>query len=73
LTFGTHANATALKTAATARVEYLNDTGGSGLSGGAIAGIVLGSLAILLGGGFAVYWFVLRKKGIRFPFDKAKK
>jgi len=72
LTFGTHANAATLRTAANARIEYLNDTGGGGLSGGAIAGIVLGSLAVLLGGGFAVYWFVLRKKGIRFPFDKEK-
>ena len=62
LTFGSHTNAATLRTAATARVEYLNDTGGGGLSGGAIAGIVLGSLAVLLGGGFAVYWFVLRPK-----------
>ncbi len=32
------------------------------LSGGAIAGIVIGSLLILGGGGFVVYWFVIRKK-----------
>ena len=33
-----------------------------GLGAGAIIGIVLGSLAVLGGGGFALYWFVLRKK-----------
>ncbi len=32
-----------------------------GLPAGAVVGIVLGSLA-LLGGGFALYWFVIRKK-----------
>ncbi len=35
-----------------------------GLSGGAIAGIVIGSLLILGGGGFALWWFVFRKKRI---------
>jgi hypothetical protein len=33
-----------------------------GLGAGAIIGIVLGSLAVLGGGGFALYWFVLKKK-----------
>ena len=33
-----------------------------GLSGGAIAGIVIGSVAVLGVGGFAIYWFVVRKK-----------
>ncbi len=32
-----------------------------GLSGGAIAAIVIGAV-VLLGGGFALYWFVIRKK-----------
>ncbi len=32
------------------------------LSGGAIAGIVIGSALVLGGGGFALYWFVIRKK-----------
>ena len=32
-----------------------------GLGAGAIVGIVIGSLAVL-GGGFAVYWFVIRKR-----------
>ena len=39
-----------------------------GLGAGAIVGIVLGSLAVLGGGGFALYWFVLRKKPI-LPSD----
>ena len=34
----------------------------NGLSAGAIVGIVLGSVALLGGGGFALYWFVIRKK-----------
>lgn len=33
-----------------------------GLSGGAVAAIVIGALAVLGGGGFALYYFVLRKK-----------
>ncbi len=33
-----------------------------GLSAGAIVGIVLGSIAVVGGGGFAIYWFVFRKK-----------
>ena len=33
-----------------------------GLSGGAIAGIVVGSIAVLGVGGFGIYWFVVRKK-----------
>ena len=33
-----------------------------GLSGGAIAGIVTGSVVVLGGGGFALWWFVFRKK-----------
>ena len=35
-----------------------------GLGAGAIIGIVVGVLAVLGGGGFALYWFVLRKKPI---------
>ena len=34
------------------------------LSGGAVAGIVVGSVAALGGGGFALWWFVFRKKRI---------
>ena len=34
----------------------------AGLSGGAIAGIVIASIATLGIVGFCVYWFVLRKK-----------
>ena len=33
-----------------------------GLSGGAIAGIVIGSAAVAGIGGFAIFWFVVRKK-----------
>jgi len=33
-----------------------------GLSGGAIVGIVIGSVAVLGGGGFALWWFAFRKK-----------
>ena len=33
-----------------------------GLSGGAIAGIVIGSVLVVGLGGFAVFWFVIRKK-----------
>ena len=39
-----------------------------GLGAGAIIGIVVGVLAVLGGGGFALYWFVLRKKPI-LPTD----
>ena len=35
-----------------------------GLSGGAIVGIVAGSVALLGGGGFSLWWFILRKKRI---------
>ena len=33
-----------------------------GLSGGAIAGIVIGSVAVLGVGGFSIFWFVIKKK-----------
>jgi hypothetical protein len=33
-----------------------------GISGGAIAGIVIGSVVVLGGGGFALFWFVIKKK-----------
>ena len=33
-----------------------------GLSGGAIAGIVIGSVVVAGGGGFALVWFVIKKK-----------
>ncbi len=33
-----------------------------GLSGGAIAGIVIGSVAVAGIGGFAIYWFAVKKK-----------
>ena len=34
----------------------------TGLSGGAIAGIVVGSVAVAGLGGFAIFWFVIKKK-----------
>ena len=33
-----------------------------GLSGGAIAGIVIGSVAVVGVGGLAIFWFVIKKK-----------
>ncbi|MBQ8717058.1 MAG: hypothetical protein IJY43_04335, partial [Clostridia bacterium] len=38
------------------------DPAKQGLSGGAIAGIVIGAVVVLGGGGFALFWFVIRKK-----------
>ncbi len=34
----------------------------NGLSGGAIAGIVIGTVAVVGIGGFAIFWFVIKKK-----------
>lgn len=34
----------------------------TGLSGGAIAGIAVGSVAVAVVGGFSVFWFVIKKK-----------
>lgn len=36
----------------------------AGLGGGAIAGIVIGSVAVVGGGGFAAWWFIFKKKVI---------
>ena len=33
-----------------------------GLSGGAIAGIVVGSVVVVGAGGFSIFWFVVQKK-----------
>ena len=60
----------------TLEARYVNVSGGDvtpggeinppaeneGLSGGAIAGIVVGSVAIAGIGGFAIFWFVVKKK-----------
>jgi len=35
-----------------------------GLGAGAIVAIVLGSVAVVGGGGFCLFWFVIRKKRI---------
>lgn len=44
---------------------YKNDSGEkTGLGGGAIAGIVIGSVAVVGGGGFAAWWFIFKKKAI---------
>ncbi len=40
-------------------------TDGGGLSGGAIAGIVSGGVAVLSGGGFAIYWFIFKKRRLK--------
>ncbi len=36
----------------------------SGLSGGAIAGITVGSVAVVGLGGFSIFWFVIKKKSL---------
>ena len=36
----------------------------NGLSGGAIAAIVIGATVVLASGGFAIYWFVIQKKSV---------
>ena len=41
---------------------YEDKPGKSGLSGGAIAGIAIGSAAVAGIGGFAIFWFVVKKK-----------
>ena len=50
-----------------------------GLSGGAIAGIVIGSAAVAGIGGFAIFWFAVKKKtfadliaSIKAKFGKKK-
>ena len=35
---------------------------GDGLSGGAVAGIVVGSTVVAGAGGFSVFWFVIKKR-----------
>ncbi len=41
-----------------------DDEGGDGLGAGAISAIVISSVAVLGGGGFALFWFVIRKKRV---------
>ena len=41
-----------------------------GLSGGATAGIVIGSVAVLAAAGFCAYWFVIKKKKFSDLFGK---
>ena len=43
-------------------VESSSNDDEGGLPGGAIAGIAAGSVAVVGGGGFAVYWFIFRKR-----------
>ena len=43
-----------------------------GLSGGAIAGIVIGSVAVAGLGGFSVFWFAIRKKSLVDLLDAIK-
>ena len=48
--------------AACAKVEKETIDALGGLGGGAIAAIVVGSVAVVGGGGFCGYWFIFRKK-----------
>lgn len=55
----------------TLEAHYVNTSGeinppaeNKGLSGGAIAGIVVGSVAVVGIGGFAIFWFVIKKKKV---------
>ena len=43
-----------------------------GLSGGAIAGIVIGSAAVAGIGGFAIFWFAVKKKTLRQSATSSK-
>lgn len=42
--------------------DVLNEEQNGSLSGGAIAGVVIGSVAVAGIGGFALFWFVIKKK-----------
>ena len=43
-----------------------------GLPGGAVAGIVCGSVAVVLIGGFALFWFVIKRKSWHELFVRSK-
>ena len=55
-------NATYTATYRSVPVESSPNGDEGGLPGGAIAGIAAGSVAVVGGGGFAVYWFIFRKR-----------
>ena len=46
--------------------------GGGGFPGWAVALIIIGGVLILASGGFAVYWFVIKKKSFSDLFGKKK-
>ena len=68
------------KTLSGGETSATGDSSNKGLNGGAIAGIVIGSVVIVGVGGFAIFWFVIKKKtfaelisAIKGLFKKNKK
>jgi hypothetical protein len=48
----------------TLTIDKADNGGKGGLSGGAIAGIVISAVAVAGAAGFCIYWFIIRKKKV---------